>query len=233
MDMAEQRIPRPDADFEAWGIHYYEAVKKFWDDQGLDPNDLKPLEEAQAAWSAAFAKSVQAEAAFNSALEGKRDAREVFESAIRPISAFIQTYFKTTNTDRATIGITVRDTSNTPRVAPATSPLVSIKLGDRLKHTLRISDSATPRLRGKPPGVMGCEVWLKLVDYGQTQGEENQRTLGDPATFTFLGVATRSPHVTEFPVGTGGKQAVYMLRWVSTRGAPGPWSEVASGTVAA
>ena len=57
--------------------------------------------------------------------------------------------------------------------------------------------------------------------------------LGDPATFRFLGVATRTPHITKFPLEARGKSAVYMLRWVSTRGTPGPWSDIASATVAA
>ncbi|MCC6661417.1 MAG: hypothetical protein IT437_11080 [Phycisphaerales bacterium] len=37
----------------------------------------------------------------------------------------------------------------------------------------------------------------------------------------------------EFPDGGGGKTAVYMLRWVNTRGEKGPWSEVTTATVAA
>ena len=41
-------MPRPDGDFSAWANHYYAAVKKWWDAQGLDPTDLKPLEDALA-----------------------------------------------------------------------------------------------------------------------------------------------------------------------------------------
>lgn len=245
--MPEQRIPRPDGDFTAWSGQYFESVKKFWSVQGLDENDLKPLEEGQAKWAAAFTKYVQAEAAYNAALEAKRAARAEFESAIRPVSAFIQTYFKTTDADRATIGITVKDTGGTPVPPPATSPQVSIKLGDRLKHTLRIVDEATPLKLAKPHGVRGCEVWMKLVDYSQTlPGRDGAAPdspadadelidpfLADPSTFTYQGLATRAHHDTEFPLEARGKSAVYMLRWVNTRGTPGPWSEVASATVAA
>jgi hypothetical protein len=238
--MSEQRIPRPDGDFTAWSAQYVESVKKFWSVQGLDDTDLKPLEEGQAKWSAAFTKYVQAEAAYNAALEAKRAARAEFESAIRPVSAFIQTYFKTTDADRATIGITVRDTGGTPVPPPATSPLVSIKLGDRLKHTLRIVDEATPLKLAKPKGVRGCEVWMKLVDHADTLPTDDAPDaplgdpfLSDPSTFTYQGLATRAHHDTEFPLEARGKSAVYMLRWVNTRGTPGPWSEIASATVAA
>ncbi len=252
--MPEQRIPRPDGDFTAWAAQYVESVKKFWSVQGLDDNDLKPLETGQAAWAAAFTKYVQAEAAYNAALEAKRHARAQFESAIRPVSAFIQTYFKTTDADRATIGITVKDTGGTPVPQPSTSPSVSIKLGDRLKHTLRIVDADTPLKLAKPRGVRGCEVWMKLVDYSETLPSGDGRVtplpsdggevsnenaplidpfLSDPSTFTYLGTATRAHHDTEFPLEARGKSAVYLLRWVSTRGVPGPWSEVAAATVAA
>ncbi|MFN0136361.1 MAG: hypothetical protein ACKVS9_09635 [Phycisphaerae bacterium] len=37
----------------------------------------------------------------------------------------------------------------------------------------------------------------------------------------------------EFKAGEGRKIAVYMVRWVNTRGEKGPWSEVATATVAA
>ena len=36
-----------------------------------------------------------------------------------------------------------------------------------------------------------------------------------------------------FTAGETGKTAYYALRWVSTRGEKGPWSEVAAATVAA
>jgi len=245
--LSEQRIPRADGDFATWAEQHFESVEKFWSVNGLDGSDLTPLEKARSAWLPAYTKSVQAQAALDAALEAKRDARAKYESAIRPVSAFIQTFFKTTDADRATIGITVRDTSGTPTKAPATRPQVSIKLADRLQHTLRITDEATPLRRARPEGVMGCEVWMKLVDYSQTLPQRDGTAapqpsderalidpfLGDPATFRFLGVATRTPHITKFPLEARGKSAVYMLRWVSTRGTPGPWSDIASATVAA
>jgi hypothetical protein len=259
--MPEQRIPRPDGDFSAWSEQYVESVKAFWAEHGLDENDLKALDKGRDAWGAAFTKSVQAEAAYQAALESKRAARAEFESAIRPVSAFIQTFFKTTNADRATIGITVRDDSATRTPPPATAPQVSIKLEGRLKHTLRICDSATPLKLAKPRGVRGCEVWMRLEEAngqmpnGQTAKAESAHagtgagpsspsplptvhsplpsSLNDPSTFTYVGLATRAHHDTEFPLADRGKSAVYMLRWINTRGTPGPWSEVASATVAA
>jgi len=81
------------------------------------------------------------------------------------IAAFIQTYFKTSNADRAEMGITVRDTSPSPSPAqtPRTLPLVLVDTGTRLQHSLRLVDKSTPTRRARPADVLGAEVWVKLV----------------------------------------------------------------------
>ena len=170
------------------------------------------------------------------------------------ITNFVQGFPKTADADRANICNTECDTGRTPTKALATRSQVLIKLADRLQHTLRPSaaprskhDEATPLRRARPEGVKRCEVWMKLVEYSQTLPQRDgfaaaqpsdervliDSFLTDLATFRFLGVATRTPHTPKFSFEARGKSAVYMLRWVSTRGTPGPWSEVASATVAA
>lgn len=42
---------------------------------------------------------------------------------------------------------------------------------------------------------------------------------------------TRIPAVTEFTGPDGGQTPRYMLKWLSTRGEAGPWSETASATI--
>ena len=60
--MPHDYIPRPDGDFTAWANNYNEAVHKFWEAQGLDLNDLKPLEQAIADWNKDYAAHVSAQA---------------------------------------------------------------------------------------------------------------------------------------------------------------------------
>jgi hypothetical protein len=55
----------------------------------------------------------------------------------------------------------------------------------------------------------------------------------DPIALTFLTMTTRPSFRAEFKAGEGGKAAVSMARWISTRGEKGPWSEIAPTTVAA
>ena len=83
--------------------------------------------------------------------------------------------------------------------------------------------AGTVPLKGKPAGVMGAEIWVKI---GPTPPV-------DPSELTFLSVDTRTPYTTDFDGADGGKQAHYMLRWVNTRGETGPWSETATATIGA
>ena len=48
---------------------------------------------------------------------------------------------------------------------------------------------------------------------------------------SFVTLDTRTPHLISFDGADGGKLVTYWLRWVSTRGATGPWSAAVSATV--
>jgi hypothetical protein len=254
-------IPRPDGDFNGWASHYYDAVKAWWEVQGLDPTDLKPLEMALAEWNTAFPAHVAAAAAAEAARQGKDTSRVSLEAEIRPVAQFVQTYFKTTDADRANMGITVRSSRGGTGVPPVTRPLVRVDTSQRLLHTLRFSDESTPTRRRKPRGVLGAEVWVALAaphdpppllrfagewkDEGQALRAEGQRPkaerpsehsafgLPPSALFRFLAVSTSGTLQTDFSTAEAGQTAYYALRWLSTRGETGPWSEIAAATVAA
>jgi hypothetical protein len=222
----EHYIPRPDGDFAAWANHYYEAVKKFYDAQGFDPTDLKPLETALENWNKDYPAHVAAQQRAEGARQAKDAARAALEKEVRPVTNFVQGYPKTTNADRAEMGITVRDTSPSPAPAPSSRPLALVESGQRLTHQLRLVDESTPTRRARPAGVLGAEVWVKLVD-------ADSPAPTDPAALTFLTMTTKPSFRAEFKAGEGGKTAVYMARWVNTRGEKGPWSEITTATVAA
>ncbi len=231
--MAERRFPRPDGDFSAYMNHYYEAVEKFYSVQGLDPNDLTDLKKALDLWNANYPAHVAAQQRAEAARQNKDAARRELEAQARPITNFIQGFPKTTDADRATIGITVRDRDGTPVTTPTTRPQAVVQAGQRLTHTLRLTDESTPTRRARPRGVLGAEVWVKLVAPHHAGPPTPADPIGDPATFSFLTMATKPSVTAEYRAADGGKTAVYMLRWVSTRGEKGPWSEVTTATVAA
>ena len=99
-------------------------------------------------------------------------------------------------------------------------PLVTVDTSQRLQHTIAFQDELTPTSRAKPEGVRGAQIWVKIGDPPPT----------DPNELTYLATDTRTPYVTDFDGVDGNKVAHYMLRWESTRGDVGPWSETASAT---
>jgi len=180
---------------------------------------------AQGTWSARLARRVGFDLAGEgperaAALSGIRDARSVSNP-------------QTSNAERAEMGITARDTSPLPEPLPAMPPLALVESGQRLTLQLRPGaaprsepDESTPARRARPAGVLGAEVWVKLVD-----ADEPAPT--NPAALVFLTMTTKPTFRAEFKPGEGGKTAVYMARWINTRGEKGPWSEIATATVAA
>ena len=247
-------MPRGDAQFAAWAKHYVQAVSEYFQQQGLDDPMLLQLQLAYGGWVNRYAAHVAAQNAARAATENKDEARAALEDAVRPVTNFVQSYPATTDADRATIGISIRPPSGTPSSAPRTAPSATVQSLARLTHELRLVDTATPTRTKKPRGVLGAEVWVKFDEPGTGQlgigtGDqalgisEDKRSAPSSApvpsaqppvpSFSFLTMTTRPSLRAEFKPGDGGKTAVYMARWVSTRGEKGPWSEVATATVAA
>lgn len=240
-------IPRPDGDFSAWLEQYWEYLKFWWDKQGLDTAELAALELAVQEWRVAYPAHTTAQAAAEGARQAKDSARTALEQQIRPITRFVQSWPKTTDANRAEMGITISGTSRTPGGGPTTRPLAIVDGAQRLTHQLRLVDESTPTRRARPAGVLGAEVWVKLAEpNGQSANGQMVKlkavdadaspaaaAAGDPANFTFLTMTTKPSFRATFKPAEGGKTAIYMARWVNTRGEKGPWSEIATATVAA
>jgi hypothetical protein len=105
-------------------------------------------------------------------------------------------------------------------------PLISIG-GAGVNSTCRRWSIA----RGYAALVTACSELREGAAVGFTALDSPVPT--DPAVLTFLTMTTRPSFRAEFKAGEGGKTAVYMARWVNTRGEKGPWSEVTTATVAA
>jgi len=224
--MAERRFPRPDADFAAYMNNYYDAVSKFYETHGLDQELLTPLKKALDTWNANYPAHVRAQAAAESARQSKDDARRAVEALARPVTAFVQGYPATTDADRATIGITIRQPGGGATPAPSSRPLVIVGDGGRLTHTLRLVDESTPTRRARPHGVERAEVFVAFTPTGTPAP-------ADFNAFRYVQSISDGSTVLSFEQPQGGMTAHYLARWVTRRGAMGPWSETASATLAA
>jgi len=217
-------IPASDGDFDAWQANFITYASANAAALGLDPLvDIPPLTTAQTTWTADRAAHTSAQAAAVSAREGKDGARSALEGVVRSLVARLQASSDVDDAERQALGITVRDPVRTAIGAPTTRPIVSIDSSQRMQHTIAFVDEATPTRRAKPAGVRGVQIWVKIGDPAPV----------DPSELTYLGTDTRTPYLTTFDGVDANKVAHYMLRWESTRGEVGPWSETGSATVGA
>ena len=224
--MPTRYLPRPDAAFSAFANHYYQAVKSWWSIQGLSESDLESLQTALAAWEAAFPAHISAQNAAEAARQAKDAAREALEGRIRPIANFIQTYPATTDADRAAIGITIRAPGSGSAPAPTSRPLVIVEPAGRFTHELRLVDEATPTRRARPRGVDRAEIYVAFTPAAAPAPR-------DVNAFRYVQSVHDGKAVLSYDPPQGGLQAHYLARWVTRRGAIGPWSDGASETVAA
>ncbi len=217
-------IPSPDGDFDAWQDNFITYASANAAALGLDPLvDIPPLIAAQGTWTTDRASNTAAQAAAQSARQAKDVARGGLEGVIRPLVGRLQASAAVDDAERAALGITVPDTIPTPVGPPVTRPVVKVDTSQRLQHTISFADELTPTRIAKPAGVRGAQVWVKIGDPAPV----------DPNELTYLATDTRTPYLAQFEGADANKVAHYMLRWESTRGEPGPWSETASATIGA
>lgn len=231
--MTQKRIPRADADFAAYADAYYDAVKAFFETHGLDPSMVERVDAARATFDAAYAAHIAAQNAAEAARAAKQEAKEALEAAIRPVTAYVQSNPATTNADRAAMGITIKQPPRRHVPAPTSRPMAQVNAADRLTHRVRIFDesaipgdaSTTPR-GARPKGTLGAEVYVALV-------EQHQTAPADARAYRFLRTVTGGSAEFGFEQQEAGKQAAYLVRWVSSTGTPGPWSSTVTATIAA
>ncbi|MCH8913839.1 MAG: hypothetical protein IIA33_09770 [Planctomycetes bacterium] len=217
-------IPSSDGDFDAWQDNFITYASANAAALGLDPLiDIPPLTAAQTTWTTDRAAHTAAQAAAEAARQAKDAGRGGLEGVIRPLVARLQASPAVDDAERQALGITVRDTIPTPVGPPLTRPVASVDTSERLQHTISFADEATPTRRAKPAGVRGAQIWVKIGDPAPL----------DPSELTFLATDTRTPYLATFDGADAKKVAHYMLRWESTRGETGPWSETASATIGA
>ncbi len=120
------------------------------------------------------------------------------------------------------MGLNIKQNGHKPVPVPTSCPVGNVDFSVRLKHTINYTDEATPRSKAKPAGVHGCKVWTKIDGSAPVEASE----------LDYLATNTSSPFSTTFEGKNAAKNVYYWLRWVNTRGEPGPWSRNISAMVA-
>jgi len=216
-------IPRPDAQFDSWQINFVTYLAANLAGLGLVAGDITATTAAQTAWITNYAAHNAAQAVAIGARANKDGSRTAFEAAIRPLVKRLQASASVSDPERASLGITIPDPTQTAVVPPTTRPLASVDTAQRLRHSIGFLDEATPTSKAKPPGVIGAEIWVKVGGPPPV----------DPNELEFLALDTKTPYLAEYAGAQGNQIAHYMLRWVNSRGQKGPWSETVSATIGA
>ncbi|MCC7291931.1 MAG: hypothetical protein IT449_07715 [Phycisphaerales bacterium] len=216
-------LPASDSDFDAWQKNFLAYATGHRPQLGLTLGDLIVPNSLAAVWDAQYAAHVAAQAAARAATQNKDAARAGLETQIRALAQRLQASPDVEDAERAALRLTVLDRSPTPVPVPATRPVVQIDTRQRLQHTLHFADETTPTSRRKPRGASAVEIWTK------TGGPPPK----DVSELAFLATDTRSPYLAVYELDHGGQPAHYMLRWINTKGQPGPWSQTATATIGA
>ena len=219
--MSNSYIPDADADFSVWLQNFVTYATSDAPNLGLASADLTPLQNAATDFGAAIANNEAAQANAMAMRTNKDNLRATAESITRGLVGRIQAHPGVTDAARNSLGITVRSGTRTRVEAPTTRPIAQVDTNQRLRHTVAFVDELTPTSRAKPDGVQGCEIWAKVGDPAPS----------GPSEVHYLALDTRTPYVSDFDDADAGKTAYYMLRWVSTRGEAGPWSQTVSATI--
>lgn len=219
--MSTDYIPRSDTEFDRWQESLVAQLGKDKTKFNVADATLTTLSDAQAKWASSLTDHNTAQANADAKLQTKNAARRDYETLLRAQARHIQSAPTTTDADRAALGLTIRESRRTPTVAPVSRPVAQVDTRQRLRHTISFTDEQTPNSRRKPDGVRGCEIWVKIGDPAPT----------DPDQLRFLALDTATPYVAEYDGADAGKTAHYMLRWISTRGEQGPWSQTVSATI--
>lgn len=216
-------IPAPDDEFDTY------ATTKFGPDANTNQvaldiaaDDLAALNGALVQWGYAWPGFTNAETAFRAATEEKDMRRKVLDAAIRTIAGKVQANKAVTDAQKESLGITVRKTTRTPAPVPSTTPSIQrIDTSTRSILRLFIVDATTPETRAKPAGVQGCEIREQIGGTAPV----------DPGAMQFLAIETRMPYRADFEATDVGKTAYFALRWLNTRGVPGPWSAIFNAVI--
>lgn len=215
-------IPAPDDKFDQWA----ENLVTYLTGDPTAPARTAPeklaLTEGLDTWQTIYGRHTGAQTAASTAAQAKDDNRRAFETLLRHQVGDIQGDTATTDTQRTAMKVTVPKQGRTPVGEIASHPvLTKSDTSTRLRHRLFFADSDTPDSTAKPDGASFCEIRMTLG------GEKPV----NPETMPQLAMETRAPHRNDFDPGDEGKTAHYALRWLNTRGHPGPWSPVYSAIV--
>lgn len=210
-------IPARDAELIEWGNNFVTLLVANPLLYGITAPEAAQLQALYNDFRASWLLAVDPGTRSKPTVAEKDEDKALFVFAARRAAQRIKLNLGTDTDSIIALGLSVDDITPTPRMAPATQPIVSILAATPFQHTIRVADSATPNKRAQPFGSVGC---LIVGNIGTVVGT-------DPEEAEFMAVVTRFPAAINYDVDTVGKIATLWGAWMGSRGDLGPWSSPA------
>jgi hypothetical protein len=171
-----------------------------------------------AAWSAYNSPTVERT---HSIVAEKNNAKKDYLPPLEKLVEMLKASPTVTAGDLELMGIHIPDRKPTPAPPIHVRGKVEVDFKEVQEHTLTVRDVDT-KSAAKPPHARGFEMYRKIG--------------GEPpvsdADWTLVGEAPHSPHTLVYDQSQSGQRVYYRVRWINTRGVPGPWSEPVSAVIA-
>jgi hypothetical protein len=215
-------IPRPDATFNLWQENLVTKAEGAAPMLNIPPDAMMAIHTKQARWREAFAAAEDPATRTKAAVREKQEAREDYEDALREFNkAYLMYNPAMTDAERENFGLPVHDTKPTPARPITSRPELEVGFKEIQKHILTVHDTEMESA-GKPAHAAGFEIWRKV-------GGDAPATEAD---WQLVAQAPHSPHELTYSEEQSGLRVYYRVRWINTRGVPGPWSEIVSAVIA-
>lgn len=213
-------LPSAYAALLSWLTNFEGYLSTNYQRLGIAQNELDDLSVEIAGYRTAHNKAEHPNA-------GKADRLDRQEKA-DAVSSFVRHFVNerlrynkaVTDDDRVNLGLNVPDTTPTPVPRPETWPVASVRNAGPRQVRVEWHDS-TSVSRAKPAGVHGCEIRHSILDAPPATNDDLLRS----------DFATRNTRTFDFDESQRGKTVYFILRWESTRGEKGPWSEIVNAII--
>jgi hypothetical protein len=220
--MSTDFIPRSDAAFSSWQNNLLNKAEAAEMRLNIPPDVMMDIRIKQGRWMMAYQAVEDPATCTKAAVKEKQEARDDFESTIRGFNnAYLIHNPAMTDADRENFGLPVHDTKPTPAPDIGSRPELEADFKQLQKHILMARDTEI-KSAGKPAHVAGFEIWRKVGEPAPTTDADWQLVVQAP----------HSPHALTYNEAESGLRVYYRVRWVNTRGVPGPWSETVSVIIA-
>jgi hypothetical protein len=221
--MPSKTIPRSDHDFDVAQNKITVRALANIDPYGLNEswmtNTLTPAKTRwDNAWSVYNSPTVERT---HSITSEKNNARTAYLPPLEKLVEMLKASPTVTQTDLELMGIHIPDKIRTPAPPIHVRGIVEVDFKEVQEHTLSVRDVDT-KSTAKPAHARGFDIHRKIGGEPPVSDED----------WTFVAEAPHSPHTLVYNQSQSGQRVYYRVRWVNTRGVPGPWSEPVSAVIA-